>query len=160
MIHHGCGAGICPCSQVDIGATTRGHPPAIAPLGHGGTANGVCENVQERQEAEEAAEYARWSRLMTVESAGDSTAEAAAAAEARAKLCACIRERKVVRLEEVAAELGLRTKRVIEEIRTLEASGELTGVLDDRGKVRTMYCRCGWFLVVGHSCLSRQELCS
>ena len=47
-----------------------------------------------------------------------------------------IKDRKTVVLDEVAAEFGLRTQDVINRIQSLEAIGRLTGVMDDRGKVR------------------------
>ena len=47
-----------------------------------------------------------------------------------------IKERKTVMLDEVAAEFGLRTQDVINRIQSLESIGRLTGVMDDRGKVR------------------------
>lgn len=37
-------------------------------------------------------------------------------------------------MEEVAAQFNLKTQIVIERIQALQASGELTGVIDDRGK--------------------------
>lgn len=37
-------------------------------------------------------------------------------------------------MEEVAAQFNLKTQVVIERIQALQASGELTGVIDDRGK--------------------------
>lgn len=37
-------------------------------------------------------------------------------------------------MEEVAAQFGLKTQVVIERIQNLQSSGELTGVIDDRGK--------------------------
>jgi DNA-binding MarR family transcriptional regulator len=42
--------------------------------------------------------------------------------------------RKVVLLEELAAEFGMRTVDVLARIRSLEADGRLSGVVDDRGK--------------------------
>ena len=49
-----------------------------------------------------------------------------------------IKERKTVMLDEVAAEFGLRTQDVINRIQSLESIGRLTGVMDDRGKVRSV----------------------
>lgn len=47
-----------------------------------------------------------------------------------------IKTRKIVVLEELAAEYGIRTQEVIQRIHELEAQKRLTGVMDDRGKVR------------------------
>ena len=43
-------------------------------------------------------------------------------------------ERKVVVLEELAAEFGLRTQDVVSRVQALESMGRITGVMDDRGK--------------------------
>jgi DDRGK domain len=49
---------------------------------------------------------------------------------------AYIKQHKTVALDELAAEFGLRTQDAITRVQELEASGRLTGVMDDRGKVR------------------------
>lgn len=41
---------------------------------------------------------------------------------------------KVVLLEDLAAHFKLKTQAAIDRIQDLQASGELTGVIDDRGK--------------------------
>ena len=43
--------------------------------------------------------------------------------------------RKIVVLEDMAIEFGMKTQEVIHRIEALEAAGRLTGVMDDRGKV-------------------------
>ena len=43
-------------------------------------------------------------------------------------------EKKVVVLEELAAEFGLRTQDVVSRVQALESMGRVTGVMDDRGK--------------------------
>ena len=50
---------------------------------------------------------------------------------------AYIKQHKTVALDELAAEFGLRTQDAITRVQELEASGRLTGVMDDRGKVRS-----------------------
>lgn len=45
-----------------------------------------------------------------------------------------IQEQKVVVLEDLAAHFKLKTQAVIDRVTDLQASGELTGVIDDRGK--------------------------
>ena len=47
-----------------------------------------------------------------------------------------IRGRKAVALDELAAEFGLRGAEAPRRVAELEASGAITGVMDDRGKVR------------------------
>lgn len=44
---------------------------------------------------------------------------------------------QVVELETISTEFGMRCSEVISEIQELEAQSMLTGILDDRGKVRT-----------------------
>ena len=45
-----------------------------------------------------------------------------------------IERRKVVLLEDLAAEFKMMTKEVIKKIEGLEQSGRLLGIMDDRGK--------------------------
>lgn len=45
-----------------------------------------------------------------------------------------IKQNKVVVLEDLAAYFSLKTASVIERIQELQATGSLTGVIDDRGK--------------------------
>ena len=45
-----------------------------------------------------------------------------------------IAEKKVVVLEELAAEFGLRTQDAVSRVQALEQMGRITGVMDDRGK--------------------------
>lgn len=47
---------------------------------------------------------------------------------------AYIKAHKVVILDELAARFGLRTTDVVNRIKSLELTGDITGVLDDRGK--------------------------
>lgn len=47
-----------------------------------------------------------------------------------------IKARKIVALEDLAVEFKIRTQDVIQRIDALEQQGRLTGVMDDRGKVR------------------------
>ena len=45
-----------------------------------------------------------------------------------------IERRKVVMLEDLAAEFKMQTKDVVQRIEALEATGRLLGITDDRGK--------------------------
>ena len=45
-----------------------------------------------------------------------------------------IKQNKVVILEDLAAHFGLKATSIVERIQELQASGSLTGVIDDRGK--------------------------
>ena len=46
-----------------------------------------------------------------------------------------VQQRKIVVLEDLAVEFGIRTRDVIHRMEALEGSGRLTGIMDDRGKV-------------------------
>ena len=63
----------------------------------------------------------------------------------QARFVAYVKVRKTVALDELAAEFGLRTQEVIQRVQALEREGDLTGVMDDRGKVRLGggACCCG-----------------
>jgi hypothetical protein len=55
-----------------------------------------------------------------------------------------IKSRKTVPLEQLASEFQLRTTDVIDRIHGLEAMGRLTGVMDERGKVKGLPL--GWLI--------------
>ena len=48
-----------------------------------------------------------------------------------------VKTRKTVGLDELAAEFRMKTAEVVKRVQALEAEGALTGIMDDRGKVRT-----------------------
>lgn len=73
-------------------------------------------------------------KTFTVEAAGEdaqSQAEGAAMAE---QIAEYLQRRKIVSLEELAAEFGMRTSDAITKVQALEKDGRITGVMDDRGK--------------------------
>ena len=51
-----------------------------------------------------------------------------------AKFVEFIELRKVVMLEDLAAEFGMQTKDVVDRIEKLQETGRLLGITDDRGK--------------------------
>lgn len=61
---------------------------------------------------------------------------------------------KMVPLEQLAVEFGMRTTDVIDRIAQLESMGRLTGIMDERGKVRRcgnapcVNMRCAWFICI------------
>ena len=86
-------------------------------------------------EAAENAEFEKWRTQMAVEAGG--VAEDALMTESQgllAEFVEHIKARKVVVLEELAAQFGLRASEAVSRVRGLESMGRLTGVLDDRGK--------------------------
>lgn len=48
--------------------------------------------------------------------------------------CFSQKSRKVVVLEDLAAEFGIRTQDVVSRVLALEQMGHISGVIDDRGK--------------------------
>jgi len=50
--------------------------------------------------------------------------------------------RKMVLLEELAQQFGVKTKEVLDRLRKLESEGRISGVVDDRGKYIRKCCCC------------------
>eukprot|EP00244_Chara_vulgaris_P008338 TRINITY_DN3249_c0_g1_i1.p1 TRINITY_DN3249_c0_g1~~TRINITY_DN3249_c0_g1_i1.p1 ORF type:complete len:333 (-),score=97.60 TRINITY_DN3249_c0_g1_i1:408-1406(-) len=91
---------------------------------------------QRRIEEEQAqAEYAQWKGAFTLETEG--TVENDVAEQSQGLLqefVDYIKEHKLVVLEDLAAEFGLRTQDVVNRVIALEQMGRITGVMDERGK--------------------------
>lgn len=89
----------------------------------------------EEQRKKDAAELDEWKDMFTVTASGsvasDSSVESADQLE---EFIRTIQTRKVVVLDDLAAQFHMKTPDVVARIQTLEADGRLTGVLDDRGK--------------------------
>ncbi|KAK9864453.1 hypothetical protein WJX84_000241 [Apatococcus fuscideae] len=91
--------------------------------------------AEEARIAAEDAEAAKWMRQFSVEGEGaDAAATEEEAQDLLANFIQYIRDRKSVDLEELAVEFGMKVQDAINRVQSLEASGELTGVMDDRGK--------------------------
>ena len=106
-----------------------------------GTDISICQAQEElaaaraAADAAEAAEFEKWRDQIAVESGG--TAAEELASESQGLLAAFVehvKARKLVVLEELAAEFGLRTAEAVSRVQALESMGRLTGVMDDRGK--------------------------
>lgn len=90
--------------------------------------------VAEERARKEAEEAEKWLKTFTVEAVGEdaqSQAEGEAMAE---RIIEYLQRRKIVTLEELAAEFGMRTSDAVTKLQTLEKNGRITGVMDDRGK--------------------------
>eukprot|EP00210_Caulerpa_lentillifera_P005488 g5248.t1 len=83
-----------------------------------------------RQQEEE--EAAKWAEFITVEEKGE--IEENDEQDLMKQFVDTIKSRKIVVLEELAAEFEIRTQEVIQRIQELETQKRLTGVMDDRGK--------------------------
>ncbi|KAL0965518.1 hypothetical protein UPYG_G00282360 [Umbra pygmaea] len=90
---------------------------------------------KEEQERKEEEEYRRLKQSFVVEEQGE--AEEVTEEESRNLLqefIQYIKDSKVVLLEDLASHFGMRTQDAIARLQDLLADGELTGVIDDRGK--------------------------
>ena len=98
----------------------------------------LIEEAERREEEEKArkeqAEFEKWKQLMQVEETGQDTTTTTDEVETAARFVSFIERRKVVMLEDLAAEFKLITKDVVAKIEDLEKDGKLTGIFDDRGK--------------------------
>ncbi len=93
------------------------------------------KKVEEEQKKKEAEEYDKWKIGFAVEQAGAEAEEDKS--ESQSKLASFIHyitSRKVVPLNDVAAEFSMATASVIDRIKALEQDGRLSGIMDDRGK--------------------------
>lgn len=87
----------------------------------------------EKKEAEDM--LGQWKDFISVDAEG--SVEQDVAGESQGLLqdfLEYMKRNKVVVLEDLAAEFGLRTQDCVKRIKSLELSGLLTGVIDDRGK--------------------------
>lgn len=94
-----------------------------------------AERKQAEQDAQDQEEFDKWKDMFSTEEGG--TVEDEISQESQGLLSEFvdyIKHRKMVVLEELAAEFGLRTQDVINRIQSLESAGRLSGVMDDRGK--------------------------
>jgi predicted ArsR family transcriptional regulator len=74
--------------------------------------------------------------LFSVEAAGEEVLSQEEGKALEARFVDYIKRRKTVALDELAAEFGMRTQAAIKRVQELEECGSITGVMDDRGKVR------------------------
>jgi glucan-binding YG repeat protein len=93
------------------------------------------KKVREEKEKREYEEYLKMKEAFNIEEEGYEQKENKEYEEnLLQKFLAYIKENKVLVLEDLAAHFGLKTASVIERIQELKADGNLTGVIDDRGK--------------------------
>ena len=89
--------------------------------------------AEEEREAVEAAEFDEWKTMFSVDGEGE-TAAAADEASLLTKFETLIKSRKVVILEDLAADFKMSGQAVRERLEALIEMKRLDGVLDDRGK--------------------------
>jgi hypothetical protein len=88
---------------------------------------------REEKERQEQEEYLKLKAAFTVEEEG-CDAEEDSEENKLQKFIAYIQETKVVLLEDLAAHFKMKTQDAIDRVKILQQSGDLTGVVDDRGK--------------------------
>lgn len=86
------------------------------------------------REAKEQEEAEKWMHMFTVDDAGEDALNKEQGEKLLQKMVEYIKTRKMVPLEDIAAQFGIRTSEVIEKVRDLESSKRITGIMDDRGK--------------------------
>lgn len=80
-------------------------------------------------------EYDQWKGLFEVADAGDEQQELENESQGLlGEFITHIERKKVVVLEELAAEFGIPARAAVARVQALEQMGRITGVLDDRGK--------------------------
>jgi len=90
--------------------------------------------AREEQERREHEEYLKMKATFTLEEEGYDENECEDENALLQQFISYIMDNKVVVLEDLAATFRLKTQAVIDRINDLQASGRLTGVVDDRGK--------------------------
>jgi hypothetical protein len=88
---------------------------------------------REKKERQEQEEYLKLKAAFTVEEEG-CDAEEDSEENKLQKFIAYIQEMKAVLLEDMAAHFKMKTQDAIDRVKILQESGDLTGVVDDRGK--------------------------
>lgn len=91
------------------------------------------KKIREEKEKREYEEYLKMKEAFSVEEEGYEQ-ENRECENLLQQFLAYIKLNKVLILEDLAAHFGLKTASVVERIQELQANGNLTGVIDDRGK--------------------------
>ena len=92
------------------------------------------QKIEEEKLRKEKQEFEKWKSLMQVEEVGEAAEDDADHENKLTRFIEYIEKRKVVMMEDVAAEFKMMTQDVVQRIESLEASGRLLGITDDRGK--------------------------
>eukprot|EP00088_Acartia_fossae_P030442 TRINITY_DN31423_c0_g1_i1.p1 TRINITY_DN31423_c0_g1~~TRINITY_DN31423_c0_g1_i1.p1 ORF type:complete len:278 (-),score=72.33 TRINITY_DN31423_c0_g1_i1:67-900(-) len=90
--------------------------------------------AREEKERQEHEEYLKLKAAFTVDEEGADGDDEDSAENKLAEFIRYIQQTKVVLLEDLAAHFKMKTQEVIDRISSLQESGDLTGVVDDRGK--------------------------
>lgn len=91
--------------------------------------------LREEREKKEHEEYLKMKEAFSVEEEGfDQETDKEQEENLLQEFLTYIKQNKVLILEDLAAHFGLKTANVVDRIKELQANGNLTGVIDDRGK--------------------------
>lgn len=93
----------------------------------------ILKAAQER-ELREQEEADKWMHMFSVEGVGEDAMNKEDGEKVLTKVELYLKAKKMVPLEDVAAEVGVRTSDVVEMIHRLEKEQRVTGIMDDRGK--------------------------
>ena len=89
---------------------------------------------KEELERQKELEYQKWKGHFEVEDAGALESESVDEDNLLGRFVDYIQKRKIVDLQELAADFKLPAKDVIARIRDLDKEGRLTGIIDDQGR--------------------------
>ncbi|KAK1122823.1 hypothetical protein K0M31_009265 [Melipona bicolor] len=90
--------------------------------------------AREEKERKEYEEYLKMKKTFNVEEEGYDQEDKEDGENLLQEFIQYIKQNKVVVLEDLAAHFGLKASSVVERIQELQSNGNLTGVIDDRGK--------------------------
>merc|ERR1712046_145027 len=91
------------------------------------------KKAAEEKEKKEQEEFDKWKDMFTVEAEGEDDGGITDGGAVE-RFIDYIKVRKVVSLEDLAAEFSMRTSAAIERLKELERQGRISGIFDDRGK--------------------------
>lgn len=94
----------------------------------------VEKKAREEKEKQEYEEYLKMKEAFSIEEEGYEQDSGDGEENLLQEFLTYIKLNKVLVLEDLAAHFGLKTASVVERIQELQANGNLTGVIDDRGK--------------------------
>ena len=89
---------------------------------------------EEEQRQREEEEYKKWESQLVLEEQGDQNERDAEVSNVVGRFIEFIRLRKSVEIQELAQEFGLTNRSVLQRLEDLQTSGEIRGVLDERGR--------------------------
>lgn len=90
--------------------------------------------IAEEKEKKEQEEYEEWKGLISVEDTGEVGDDMEEDDGMLQRFCGRLKREKIVVLEDLGGEFGLRTEEVVQRLMSLQENGTVSGFFDDRGK--------------------------